>query len=183
MVLLSLACLFPHLWGQLSLECRSVHWLEIHGQMTRHTQEGPWRFEMFEIRSSSPYRQSRSLLASTLHTDQQGDVLVQKACSQEEHCLSHSHRENDGSRTLLDCTRTKSKGFTVGDHLNSRCVLLQPNFKLLKPPIPARVRVDAVSITPLVVAHRSLLCVRKVVTRNGRSSLFTCSSVSSQLTT
>ena len=61
------------------------------------------------------------------------DFFVQEACSQQEHCLSHSHRECDGSRTLLDCPRTKSKGFIVGHHLHSRSMPLQLNFKLLKP--------------------------------------------------
>ena len=117
------------------------------------------------------------------HADQQGDLLVQKACSQQKHCLSHSHRENDGSRTLLDCSRTKSKGFIVQHHLHSRCMLLQLNFKLLKPTSSSQVRALAVSITPLVVAQRSLPYDKKVVTGNGGGSSVTYSSVSSQLTT
>ena len=39
------------------------------------------------------------------------------------------------------------------------------------------------SITPLVVALRSLPCDTEVVTGNGRRSSFTCSSASSQSTT
>ena len=37
----------------------------------------------------------------------------------------------------------------------------------------AKVRAHAVPMTPLVVAHRSLPCDKKVVTKNGRSSSFT----------
>ena len=37
--------------------------------------------------------------------------------------------------------------------------------------VPARVRAHAVSITPLVVQHRSLTCDKKVVTGNARGHL------------
>ena len=46
--------------------------------------------------------------------------------------------------------------------------------------VPAKVRAHAVLITPLVVAHRSLPCDKKVVTGKGWCSSFTCSSVSSR---
>ena len=47
--------------------------------------------------------------------------------------------------------------------------------------VPPRVRAHAVSITPLVVAPRSLPCDKKVANGSGGGSSVTCSSVSSQL--
>ena len=66
-------------------------------------------------------------------SDREDRLVVQKACSQEEHCLSHTQGKLTARELFLTAPGSKSKCFTVGHYFHRSRVPLQPNVKLLKP--------------------------------------------------
>ena len=153
-------CLFPHLVSEVQMR--------VSAQDPSST-DPPQLQEERKFRNSLVFCATSITLSQLLqhsHTDRQWDLFVQKACSQEEHVLSNSNRENNCRRTLLDCARSKPKCFIVGHHFHTSRVPLQLISSFSNQRVPARVRAHAVSFTPLVVAHRSLPYDKKVMGRN-----------------
>ena len=124
---------------------------------------------------------TRQLLKHS-HTNQQGDPLVQEACSQQEHCLSHGHRENMAREFFLAApgpNRKVSLSGTTSTVVAASSAQFQTSQTSEFHPGCGRMQCRL----HRVVAHRSLSCDKKVETGNGGDSWVTCSSVSSQLTT
>ena len=134
---LSLTCLLPHLCRQLFLLNSSV--LPSSNDQPQLREE-LWRFGSFETRLSVLCPTS-----ITLPNRFVTPMLINKETSSNRRLkLKRNKRENNGTRTLLDCSRSKSKCFVVGHHFHTICVR-----------VPARVRALAVSNTTLVVPHLS----------------------------